>query len=45
MNIQDPREVKTQRLLAKMTSQIMRNGQDVIIQMESGTKDAISIDT
>ena len=29
-----PHEVKNQRAIAKRTSQIMKNGQDVIIQME-----------
>ena len=32
-----PHEVKNQRALAKRTSQIMKNGQDVNIQMRSGT--------
>ena len=32
-----PHEVKNQRALAKRTSQIMINGEDVNIQMRSGT--------
>ena len=33
-----PLEVKNQRALAKMTSQIMYNGQNVNIQVRSGTR-------
>ena len=33
-----PREVKNIRALAKRTSQIMKNGQHVTIQMRSGTR-------
>ena len=32
LNIQVPHEVKNQSALAKRTSKIMKNGQDVIIQ-------------
>ena len=32
IEIQVPHEVKHQRAIAKMTSQVMENGQDVIIQ-------------
>ena len=38
MNIEVPHEVKNQGALAKRTSQILKNGQDVIIQMGSGTR-------
>ena len=38
MNIQVPHEVKNQRALAKRTYQIMKSGQDVNIQMRSGTR-------
>ena len=34
MNIYVPHEVKYQRALDKRTSQIMKNGQDVISKME-----------
>ena len=37
MNIYVPHEVKNQRALAKRTSKIMKNEQDVNIQMRSGT--------
>ena len=37
MNIKVPHEVKNQHSLAKRTSQIMKNGQDVNIQMRNGT--------
>ena len=33
-----PHEVKYQRAIAKRTSQMMLNGQDVNIQMRSGTR-------
>ena len=32
-----PREVKNQRALAKRTSKILKNGEDAIFQMGSGT--------
>ena len=38
MNILVPHEVKNQRALAKRTSQIMINGQDVNIRKRSGTR-------
>ena len=38
MIIHVPHEVKYQRALVKRTSQIMQNGQDVNIQMRSGTR-------
>ena len=38
MNIEVPDEVKNLHALAKMTSQIMINRQDVIIQMRNGTR-------
>ena len=34
INIQVPREVKNQRALAKGTSEIIKNGQDLIIQIQ-----------
>ena len=37
MNIQVPHEVENQRALAKMTSEIMKNGHDMIIHMGCGT--------
>ena len=40
MNIEVPHEVNNQRALAKRTSQIMKIGQDVTIQMKSGTPEA-----
>ena len=38
LNIQVPHEVKNQLAVAKMTSQLMQNGQDVNIQMRSSTR-------
>ena len=38
INIKVPHEVKNRRALAKRTSQIMKNGQDVKLQVRSGTK-------
>ena len=36
--MQVPHEVKNHHALAKRTSQIMQNGQDVTIQMRSGSR-------
>ena len=38
ININVPHEVKYQRAIAKRTSQMMENGQDINIQMRSGTR-------
>ena len=38
INICVPHEVKNQRAFVKRTSEIMLNGQDVNIQMRSGTR-------